>query len=67
MGFSLRFAESSVCSTELTTKPWVLLSSFEIAEGKSILIGFSFGLGPSDVRYSLAQESNYERILALGS
>jgi len=28
-------------------------------------MGFSFGLGPSDVRYSLAQKSDDERILTL--
>jgi len=33
-------------------------------ESKSILVGLSFGLGPSHVCYPLAQESDHERILA---
>jgi hypothetical protein len=40
------------------------LGSFHETEGTSILIGFSFGLGPSDVRYPLAQKPDDERILA---
>jgi hypothetical protein len=59
-------AESSVCSTELTTKPYgVLLSSVYVAEGESILVGFPFGFSPSNVRYPLTEKPDHERILGL--
>src|SRR5438876_698624 len=37
----------------------VLLSSFHVAEGKSILVRLSFCLSPSDVSHSLAEKPNY--------
>jgi D-serine dehydratase len=41
------------------------LSSFHEAEDKSILVGFSFGLGPANVCDPFTRESNNEGILAL--
>ena len=49
-------ARGSLCSTQLTTKTLgFLLSSFPVAQTKSILIGLSFGLGPSNLGYPLAR------------
>jgi hypothetical protein len=45
----------------------VLLASFHVAEGESILVGLSFGLGPANVRYPLAEKPDHERIVALDS
>ena len=44
-GFRIDFVGVSFCSTELTPPVRVLLSSFPVAESKSILVGFSFGFG----------------------
>src|SRR6266542_5377109 len=44
---------------------WVLLSSLDMLEPDSILVRFPFRLGPADVGYPLANESDHERILAL--
>ena len=55
--FSDLFAIGSFCSTELTTKPVrILLSSFHVAESKSILVGFSFRLSSAHVGYPLARD-----------
>ena len=63
--FSLRVRERSRQDFGLLNRAyhqsvWVLLSSFHVAEGNSILIGFSFGLGSSIIRYPLAQKSDDE-------
>jgi hypothetical protein len=43
----------------------ILLGSFYEAQRESILVGFSFGLSPSDIHNPLAQKPDDERILAL--
>jgi hypothetical protein len=41
------------------------LGSFHETEGDSVLMGLSFGLGPSNVCYPLAKKPDDERIINL--